>query len=45
MHSNDIFTKISHQFHANNVNTNIFVLWKKKHETLLLITIIDRFCP
>ena len=33
---------ISHQFHANSVNTIISM--QTKHETLLVISIIDSFC-
>ena len=42
MHSNDIITNILHQFHANSVNTTISM--QTKHETLLVISIIDTFC-
>ena len=42
MHSNDIITNILHQFHANSVNTIISM--QTKHETLLVISIIDSFC-
>ena len=38
---NDIITNIL-QFHANNVNTIISM--QTKHETLLVISIIDIFC-
>ena len=40
--SNDIITNILHQFHANNVNTIISM--QTKHETFLVISIIDSFC-
>ena len=36
---NDIITHILHQFHANSVNTIISM--QTKHETLLVISIID----
>ena len=42
MHLNDIITKILHQFHANSINTIISM--QTKHETLLVISIIDSFC-
>ena len=42
MHLNDIITNILHQFHANSVNTMISM--QTKHETLLVISIIDSFC-
>ena len=42
MHLNDIITNILHQFHANSVNTIISM--QTKHETLLVISIIDSFC-
>ena len=42
MHSNDIVTNILHQFHANCVNAIISM--QTKHETLLVISIIDSFC-
>ena len=42
MHSNDIITNILHQFHANSVNTIISM--QTRHETLLVISIIDSFC-
>ena len=42
IHSNDIITNILHQFHANSVNTIISM--QTKHETLLVISIIDSFC-
>ena len=42
MHWNDIITHILHQFHANSVNTIISM--QTKHETLLVISIIDSFC-
>ena len=41
MHLNDIITNILHQFHANSVNT--IILMQTKHETLLVIIIIDSF--
>ena len=42
MHLNDIITNILHQFHANSVHTIISM--QTKHETLLVISIIDSFC-
>ena len=42
MHSNDTITTIFHQFHANSVNTIISM--QTKHETFLVISIIDSFC-
>ena len=39
---NDIISNIVHQFHANSVNTIISM--QTKHETLLVISIIDSFC-
>ena len=42
MHSSDIITNISHQFHAYSVYTIISM--QTKHETLLVISIIDSFC-
>ena len=42
MHSNDKINNILHQFHANCVNTIISM--QTKHETLLVISIIDSFC-
>ena len=41
MHSNDIITNISHQFHENSVNT--IIVMQTEHEALLVI--IDSFCP
>ena len=41
MHSNDIITNISHQFHANSVHT--IIAMQTTHETPLVISIIDIF--
>ena len=42
MHSNDIITNNSSEFHANSVNTIISM--QTKHEILLVISVIDSFC-
>ena len=42
MHLNGIITNILHQFYANSVNTIISM--QTKHETLLVISIMDSFC-